>query len=733
MTMHDKTKIQKRSVGRPKGSTEQVEDELMTEGIALHYFAYLRALAEGLPYLKTAHHYLPHDRIGPEKARQIHKEQLARCVRLLRHYREVANSAPQWLNAPAKAIEESVTLGLPVGDAVTDAVTRVVLKQERQRLLEKNRSKMDTTGDAFQREILDISPVETESPDLVSQMLKAVANELPEPPDVEASIEDRPYMPDIEEFAAKFPPDFYSEETLTELYCEEFKVDRSLSNAREAHIRALNWLMCRVSVIPVPTDPIGIWFSKRLADQLKYCGVLSLGDAITFINMSGRLWHRKVRGLGRERANRFVRWLARHEPQIKIAISHHIKDSLNEVDDDELLSVQNMKPNNEIAIKERSDAPGIFEGYTILDAKGKFRAPGVSTIDARNDYEAVERWLRVISLKSQNTLDAYSREIERLMIWVRREKHKTLSDITLDDALEFREMLLNPPAHWVNPLSVSRASPDWRPLRGPLSGASLNRSIAAISSLYKFLVQQNYLVANPFSAIPGKRDTNRMDVFRSFGPRDQEAIGATLDDLEPTLFTRRLKVILKVLLNTGLRRDELASAKWSQIRTNRMNEETEHLLHIVGKGEKPRIIPLRPDVYQELIDHKADYYSLVASGDMPPPPDKHDDPLIFSLKKFGDQENQGAQLSDDGIYSTLKTFFQKVASRFSGDDYANFELASTHWMRHTFAHEVLKATGNDLSVVQGLMGHSSIATTGIYLQANQAEQSAAVNKIPSRF
>jgi site-specific recombinase XerD len=375
----------------------------------------------------------------------------------------------------------------------------------------------------------------------------------------------------------------------------------------------------------------------------------------------------------------------------------------------------------------------IFGDFMILDERGKFRAPGVTTLMAKTDFEAVEEWLGVISLKSKNTFDAYAREVERLMIWVNRERQKSLSDINLADALAFREMLLSPPAHWVSPLPLSRSSPDWRPLRGPLSGASLNRAMAAISSLFKFLVQQNYLVANPFASIPGKRDTNRMDVFRSFGPRDQEAIGSTLDSLEPTLFTRRLRAILKVLLNTGLRRDELASAKWSQIKTNRLHDETEHLLHIIGKGEKPRIIPLRPDVYQELVDHRSDYYSLMAAGEMPGLPLGHDDPLIFSLKKFGDHDLHAATLSDDGIYSALKSFFQKVAVRFSGEEYANFELASTHWMRHTFAHEVLKATDNDLSVVKELMGHASISTTGIYLQANQAEQSAAVNKIPSRF
>ena len=79
-------------------------------------------------------------------------------------------------------------------------------------------------------------------------------------------------------------------------------------------------------------------------------------------------------------------------------------------------------------------------------------------------------------------------------------------------------------------------------------------------------------------------------------------------------------------------------------------------------------------------------------------------------------------------------FFQAVAQRADDERLrADFERASCHWLRHTFAREVLRATGNDLAVTQQLLDHRSISTTGIYVKADMTQRIEAVLAMPERF
>ena len=96
--------------------------------------------------------------------------------------------------------------------------------------------------------------------------------------------------------------------------------------------------------------------------------------------------------------------------------------------------------------------------------------------------------------------------------------------------------------------------------------------------------------------------------------------------------------------------------------------------------------------------------------------------------------NPAGALSSSRINDVLKGFFRAVGK--SCDDeqlQEDFERASCHWLRHTFAHGVLKASGNDLPVTQQLLGHKSISTTGIYLKADMGQRIEVVMATPERF
>lgn len=58
-------------------------------------------------------------------------------------------------------------------------------------------------------------------------------------------------------------------------------------------------------------------------------------------------------------------------------------------------------------------------------------------------------------------------------------------------------------------------------------------------------------------------------------------------------------------------------------------------------------------------------------------------------------------------------------------------LASFHHIRHTYASQMLAASGGNLRLVQELLGHSSPTTTAIYADVSMADKAAAVRKAHS--
>jgi site-specific recombinase XerD len=78
---------------------------------------------------------------------------------------------------------------------------------------------------------------------------------------------------------------------------------------------------------------------------------------------------------------------------------------------------------------------------------------------------------------------------------------------------------------------------------------------------------------------------------------------------------------------------------------------------------------------------------------------------------------------------TARAFEQRVAY---WADVANLgEKVSPHWLRHTRAMNVMRrSTSSDpRGVVQGALGHASIASTGVYTRMNKEDLDAALREV----
>ena len=64
--------------------------------------------------------------------------------------------------------------------------------------------------------------------------------------------------------------------------------------------------------------------------------------------------------------------------------------------------------------------------------------------------------------------------------------------------------LADVPATWVSRRNVARHTPGWAPFKGPLKLASQKLALAALHSLFGWLVKANYLASNPWVLVSRK-------------------------------------------------------------------------------------------------------------------------------------------------------------------------------------------------------------------------------------
>lgn len=139
--------------------------------------------------------------------------------------------------------------------------------------------------------------------------------------------------------------------------------------------------------------------------------------------------------------------------------------------------------------------------HEVDGSSGTFRAPRQTcTLGASNDYEAVQAWLALH--ESAATQRAYRKEAERQILWAIVERERPLSSLTTEDAIAFRTFLRRPTPHkrWVGP-PRPRTSSEWRPFAQGLSPRSTAYALSVLGAMFRWLIQQRYVLANPFAGI----------------------------------------------------------------------------------------------------------------------------------------------------------------------------------------------------------------------------------------
>lgn len=445
---------------------------------------------------------------------------------------------------------------------------------------------------------------------------------------------------------------------------------------------------------PQPADSVGFWLPPRVAAALEAHGIGTLADLLVR-EQRRRRWWKPVEGLGAAGAAKIRRFLAEHPGLTNLASTAAATTSCGLVTPWEVLRV-----------------PLELDGSC-----GQFRAPqGACLLDASNDYEAVRSWLALH--ESAATARAYRKEAERLMLWAIVERGRALSSLTTDDAIAYRSFLRQPtPAvRWIGP-PRPRKSAEWRPFARALSPRSTAHALTVLSAMYRWLVEQRYVFANPFAGVRVRahaRPTG-FDARRSFTESEWRLLRTVADGLEwaygwSEAAAQRLRFLLDFGYATGLRAGELVGATLGHIETD---EHGDHWLRVTGKGGKPGKVGLPP-----LARRALERYLVQRQLSVTPSRWNPVTPVVAHL------EDDGAAIATLRLGRVLRRFFLTSADVIQEQRPAlagKLRRASPHWIRHTHASHAL-ARGMKLLAVRDNLRHASIATTSLYLHGDDAER-----------
>lgn len=477
--------------------------------------------------------------------------------------------------------------------------------------------------------------------------------------------------------------------------------DKTRTQHAAAVTRVMDALPRLAMPIPLMGDSVSTWFEPRAATALTNADITTLAYLALRIQRR-RGWWVAITGLGLISAHRIEAFFAEH-PALLQQVSALVR-------------------------KEQQDPIVPWEHLSVPEAVdgslGLFRAPKATCIlRANNDYEAVQAWLSLH--ESTATRRAYRKEAERLMLWVIIERNIALSSMTAEDAVSYRSFLRQPTPRmrWVGP-ARPRHTREWRPFAGGLSPRSIAYAFSVLGAMFHWLIQQRYLLANPFAGIKikGASRTPDSQAQRVFSDGEWALIQSIANGLEwsygwSPMAAHRLRFLINFGYATGMRASELVSATLGMIKED---DHGDHWLHLVGKGEKLGKVAL-PSMAQAALNRYLVQRGLPSTRQLREPTT----PLIGRHKEDGPHS-----ITSSRLWSITKRFFLQVADVIQEQNPATAEKlrqASPHWMRHTHATHAL-ARGVELTTVRDNLRHASISTTSIYLHGEDIKRARQMDQ-----
>jgi len=220
---------------------------------------------------------------------------------------------------------------------------------------------------------------------------------------------------------------------------------------------------------------------------------------------------------------------------------------------------------------------------------------------------------------------------------------------------------------------------------GGAAPATVARKLAAVRSLFDFLVRTEQLGQNPADLVSSPKREQKLPQVLS-----GEQLRVLLERISArTPLELRDRAMLELAYSCGLRCGEIVDLDCGS-----MDFDTEQL-RVFGKGSKERLLPVGEPAQRALRRY--------LERGRPPLAAERREPALFLSKS-------GRRLSGSDVTRRLARWVREAA--LAGG-------VSPHSLRHSFATHLLEG-GADLRTIQELLGHASISTTQIYTRVDAA-------------
>jgi len=228
-----------------------------------------------------------------------------------------------------------------------------------------------------------------------------------------------------------------------------------------------------------------------------------------------------------------------------------------------------------------------------------------------------------------------------------------------------------------------------------VSNRSVNRKVSSLKAFYKFLLKTKQLEESPLSKHKALKVGKRVQV-----PFSKEEMNEVIQNLsvDTDFISLRNRLIVELFYSTGMRRSELIELNILDI------DLSNATVKVLGKRNKERFIPLLKSV-QETIG----FY-------------------LVERNKLGILQNhllvteKGKKIYGTLVYRVINSYFSRVSTKVK---------KSPHVIRHSFATHLLNE-GADLNSVKELLGHSSLASTQVYVNSSLNELKKVYNQAHPR-
>lgn len=287
---------------------------------------------------------------------------------------------------------------------------------------------------------------------------------------------------------------------------------------------------------------------------------------------------------------------------------------------------------------------------------------------------------------SPRTLDWYNQKLDTLLRWC-------------DTVAEVRDV------EGLTAILIQQFLRDMRALpghlgRGQVTSQTLHGYGRACRAFLYYAAERRWVDANEPRLLKGRLPKREGKLIAAFSPRQVEQLRLAAERRPSPALRARDLALVNTLLDTGARASELLGLTMDDLHLS----ARESYLTVTGKGDKQRTIgPLGKLCQRALLRYL---------------PYRGEDAHVF-------QTDDGQPLTLAGLDCALKWLRDEAG--------VTGVRVSAHTFRHTYAVAYLSQPGASIYKLKVLMGHTSVATTEVYLRDFQAREARRGNSVADGY